>query len=170
MLAKCRKNAAIFFPNLWERRNWETAEPFDVGEAWALFYSTFFSSKKKIFSNFYFYWHLLQDYIKASINVFSQFLLHLHTCPISPFGTLINVFERYKQWDLPKVAFFFQLLENFAIIQYPWCTYCQYFPKYTGHLRYLGIKRDRTSEEHYINIINRPGSEPRLAHARECQI
>ena len=67
----------------------------------------FFPAKKKIFSNFYFYWHLLQDYIKASINVFSQFLLHLHTRPISPFGILINVFERYKQWDLPKVAFFF---------------------------------------------------------------
>ena len=139
----------FFFPNLWERRNWETAEPFDVGEAWALFYSTFFSSKKKIFSNFYFYWHLLQDYIKASINVFSQFLLLL---------------------GFIQSCIFFQLLENFAIIQYPWCTYWQYFPKYTGHLRYLGIKRDRTSEEHYINIINRPGSEPRLANARESRI
>ena len=51
----------------------------------------------------------------------------------------------------PKLHFF-QLLENFAIIQYPWCTYCQYFPKYTGHLRYLGIKRDRTSKEHYILV------------------
>ena len=109
----------------------------------------FFPAKKKIFSNFYFYWHLLQDYIKASINVFSQFLLLL---------------------GFIQSCIFFQLLENFAIIQYPWCTYWQYFPKYTGHLRYLGIKRDRTSEEHYINIINRPGSEPRLAHARECQI
>ena len=106
-----------------------------------------FFPAKKIFSNFY--WHLLQDYIKASINVFSQFLLLL---------------------GFIQSCIFFQLLENFAIIQYPWCTYWQYFPKYTGHLRYLGIKRDRTSEEHYINIINRPGSEPRLAHARECQI
>ena len=119
MLPKCRTNAAIFFPNLWERRNWETAEPFDVGEAWALFYSTFFSSKKKIFSNFYFYWHLLQDYIKASINVFSQFLLHLHTRPISPFGTLINVFERYIQWDFPKVAFFFSVVRELCYYTIP---------------------------------------------------
>ena len=102
MLAKCRKNAAIFFfqicGKLQNHLMWEKRGHCSIAH--------FFPAKKKIFSNFYFYWHLLQDYIKASINVFSQFLLHLHTRPISPFGTLINVFERYKQWDLPKVAFF----------------------------------------------------------------